>query len=121
MNSRLTTGRYGPWRGPRWRRRRALRGPLEYRLTGGGLYLRVEAKTGFETDNATVPWWMEWLFPKEGPWADPAALHDRLYRSRVERVLADAIFFCALKERGVPRWRRWAMYLGVRWLGKWYR
>lgn len=74
----------------------------------------------FETDLASVPWFLRWLLNRNGKEREPAVLHDYLYRTRkLPRDEADALFRDALKANGVgPVWR--AMYWsGVRGFGWW--
>jgi hypothetical protein len=74
---------------------------------------------GYLTDFASVPrlpvvYWLA------GDTAHEAAvLHDWLYTSgRVTRGKADALFREASAASGVPWWRRWLMWAGVR-VGGW--
>lgn len=117
MNEQLTDGQYGIGLGTK----HMLKVPLFYHLEDRGLSLGVVIRPGFYTDGVTVPRWLRWLFPVGGPWQDPAVVHDYLYSLKIDRTLADAIFFHALKCRGVSRPLRWMMWFAVRWLGKYYR
>ena len=80
---------------------------------------RVTVPKGFRTDFASVPRlpFAYWLFG--GDFDDEAAtVHDFLYTDgKVPRAQADAVFLEALRVLGVPRWRRWPMWLGVRLFG----
>lgn len=70
---------------------------------------------GFRTDLASVPRWplIYWLC---GATSDEAAcIHDFLYSTHeVSRATADAVLREASAVTGVPAWRRWLMYWGVR-------
>lgn len=73
----------------------------------------------FEHDFATKPLW------KLGNWNEPAVFHDWLYTyrpmkpdgTRVSRKEADEIFYCAMLDKHVPKWRAWIMYKAVRVFG----
>lgn len=48
----------------------------------------------------------------------PAVIHDYLYSSKkVKRSQADAVFLEAMEVVGVPWWRRYMMWMGVRTFG----
>ena len=74
---------------------------------------------GFESDGASVPrlFW-RLVFPPTDPVALPAAvIHDWLYREQPEggtRSRADDLFRRLLVADGIPRWRAWLAWLGVR-------
>ena len=44
-------------------------------------------------------------------------IHDWLYTTSDDRKWADRVFMAALKEEGVPRWKRMLMYAAVRAFG----
>ena len=73
---------------------------------------------GFQTDLASVPR-IPFIYDALGSTANEAAvLHDYLYsRHVVDRKTADAIFLEAAKSTGVPWWRRYAMWAGIRLFG----
>ncbi len=75
---------------------------------------------GFRTDFASVPHALTWLVPRTGKHNRAAVLHDYLTRNPqlVTRKDADGIFRRVLRELGVPPFRRWLMYYGVR--AAWY-
>lgn len=104
-------------------------GRQEYRLTepltfgglggfseNGGRYgLRVHVPVGFQTDFASVPRFLWWLFPPQGRGSRAAVVHDYLCVSQAcSRFMADAIFREGMRELGVPWWRRVSMYYAVR-------
>lgn len=70
---------------------------------------------GFQTDLASVPR-LPIVFLLTGDTASQAAaVHDWLYSShQVTRELADAVLREASEVTGVPGWRRWLMWAGVR-------
>lgn len=69
---------------------------------------------GFETDLASIPRWFTPLVPVNGDHRASAIVHDYLVRLEgFHRPLADRIFLEAMKEAGVPGWRRYIMYWAV--------
>lgn len=87
--------------------------PLSYASVAvPGLYT---VPVGFETDLASVPR-LPFLFELCGMTSNEAAvLHDWLYATQpVTRVQADCLLREASKVTGVPCWRRWMMWAGVR-------
>lgn len=75
----------------------------------------VTVPTGFITDFASVPR-LPFVFMFTGDSAHMAAtVHDWLYASHMTtRSQADAVFREAAIETGVPKWRAWVMWAGVR-------
>ena len=90
---------------------------------GKGIEFRVTVPQGFVSDGASIP---RLLWPLLGPPIGsrhliPAIVHDWLCvqaKTYNDRVLADAVFFKMLKEFQVPWWKRTAMFLGVRFYGR---
>ena len=88
-----------------------------------GVTFRVTVPAGFISDGASIP---RLLWSLIGPPIGsnhliPAVVHDYLCeeaRIYPQRLLADAVFFCLLKQHNVPAWKRCLMYLGVRWYGR---
>ncbi|RFP32406.1 DUF1353 domain-containing protein [Duganella sp. BJB476] len=70
---------------------------------------------GFQTDLASVPR-LPVIFLLTGDTSNQAAaVHDYLYSSHeVTREMADAVLREASEVTGVPAWRRWLMWAGVR-------
>ena len=92
--------------------------PFEYHIGSpeSGMVIRVRA--GFKTDFASVPRLFWRIFPPTGTYGKAAVIHDHLYRTALtSRAMADAIFLEAMGVLNVARWKRWAMYLAVRWFG----
>lgn len=83
----------------------------------------VVVPEGFVTDLASVPRFLWTIIPPFGKYTAAAVVHDYLYGvqrigdTAIERVLADRIFMEAMKELGVRRTRRWAMFRAVRMFG----
>jgi hypothetical protein len=73
---------------------------------------------GFQTDLASVPR-LPFVFLLAGDCARQAAVvHDFLYTSHlVDRATADAVLREASAITGVPVWKRWLMWTGVRAFG----
>jgi len=73
---------------------------------------------GFLTDLASVPrpFWV--LIPPDGEYTAAAVVHDLLYSIQDrKRSEADAIFLWAMRDLGVPTWKRLIMYRAVRFGG----
>jgi hypothetical protein len=81
---------------------------------------RVEIPEGFVTDFASIPRFLWFMVPPFGRHAPAAVIHDYLYASGQPgaRRYADFLFREAMKESGVPAWRRNLMYMAVRLGGK---
>lgn len=75
----------------------------------------ITVPAGFVTDFASVPR-LPLIYALFGDTSHEAAVvHDWLYKSKiVERPVADAVLKEACSVAGIPAWRRWGMYLGVR-------
>ncbi len=75
---------------------------------------------GFYTDFASVPR-IGIVYAMLGDTAhQPAVVHDWLYYSAlVPRAVADKVMLEAMNVIGIPFWRRWPIYAGVR-MGGWY-
>jgi hypothetical protein len=72
---------------------------------------------GFDCDLATIPKFMQWLYPKDGKsYAHAAMVHDMLCRKShpASWYLADKVFYLSLKDSGVWFLRRRTMFNYVR-------
>ena len=80
--------------------------------------IKVPAK--FITDFASVPRFFWRLCPPTGKgYTGAAVIHDFLYRQPMySRLMADAVFLEAMEVGGVPRWKRWTMFMAVRLFGR---
>lgn len=79
----------------------------------------LTVQKGFQTDFASIPRGLWNILPKLDRHLLAAVLHDYLYKTAlVSRPEADAIFLDAMRDLGVPGWKRWAMYLAVRLFGR---
>lgn len=75
---------------------------------------------GFKTDFASVPR-IGIIYAMLGDTAhEPAVVHDWLYYSGlISRKESDQVLLEAMAVIGLPAWRRWPIYWGVR-MGGWY-
>ncbi len=95
--------------------------------------LRFTIPKGFRHDGASIPriaWTISGLTP-DGLLRAAALLHDALYRYagrmpesmgpaiEISRSDADTAFYELMVEAGVPRWRAWVAWAGVRVGGRW--
>lgn len=72
---------------------------------------------GQDTDFASVPTGITWLISRYGRWTKAAILHDYLWRQApngITKQEADGIFRRALRELGVPMYKRHIMWSAVR-------
>lgn len=78
---------------------------------------------GFESDLASLPWWLGWMFPRYSEIrARSAVPHDLFYRLQlddVSRQAADRMFFRDLMIQNAYVHRAILMYYGLRMFG-WY-
>jgi hypothetical protein len=90
-----------------------LAAPLVYQSDVAGLTITVPS--GFKTDLASVPR-IPIAYELCGDTSSKAAVvHDFLYSTHlVDRATADAVLKEASAVTGVPAWRRWLMWAGVR-------
>lgn len=75
----------------------------------------IDVPAKYETDLASVPRWPI-VFLMDGESAqEPAVIHDYLYSTGIlPRAVADNVLLEAMKLTGVPWWRRYSIYWGVR-------
>lgn len=91
---------------------------LNLPFTGGLFRLRVPAE--FETDYASIPRILWWLFPHD-ECAEAAVFHDWLYeRTDLDRFFADSILRLVMKLTDKPWLMRVLFFWGVR-CGGWRR
>lgn len=93
--------------------------PLTFRLRMGRGHICTTVPAGFVTDGASVPRILWPIFNPFGEYFRAAVMHDFLYSTAGDcsRFLADSLFREAMKELGVPIWRRVVMYYAVRAFG----
>lgn len=80
---------------------------------------QVMVLKGFDFDFASIPKIITNILPKSGQEYDRAAcLHDALYASRwLPKAECDRLFYDAMIEDGVSKYRAWSMYQAVKWFG----
>lgn len=83
------------------------------------LNMTISVPAGFVTDFASVPKALWWLLPPTGCYGKAAVIHDYLYRTygASSKIVADAIFYEAMKALGVNALVRGVMYLAVHFFG----
>ena len=90
--------------------------PLLYQSDVAGQGIAVPA--GFQTDLASVPRLPVVYLLAGGTSSEAAVVHDYLYSTKkVPRATADAVLREASAVTGVPAWRSWLMWAGVRAFG----
>jgi hypothetical protein len=90
-----------------------LTAPLVYQSDVAKMTFTVPA--GFITDLASVPRWPIAYMLAGGTSNEASVVHDFIYSTHpVDRVTADAVLKEASAVTGVPAWRRWMMWAGVR-------
>lgn len=99
---------------------------LKYQTPAGQI---LKVPRGFRCDLASIPRVFQLLIPVNDRHRQAATLHDWLYHLQghinghdFTREQCDLIFLTAMQETGVPRWKRYSMFLAVRiggW-GAWY-
>ncbi len=85
---------------------------------------QITVEKDFDTDFASLPFPLNLFYSKYGKYALPAAVHDKLYRTKeFGKIMADAVFYQAMKEEGVKLFTRLLFYIGLILLGwyGWYR
>jgi hypothetical protein len=84
-----------------------------------GADVKVEVPQGFVTDFASIPAPLQLIVQPFGRHAPAAVLHDYLYAigQKKARALADRLFLNAMKDAGVPAFRRSLMFRMVRLFG----
>lgn len=75
----------------------------------------IDVPKGFETDLASVPRWPI-VFLMDGETSqEPAVIHDYLYATGLlPRKLCDEVLLESMTLTGVPWWRKYSIYWGVR-------
>jgi hypothetical protein len=99
---------------------RILKEDVKFLLSTGEL---LTIKAGFEWDEVSVPYLLQWAFPKSGKYAYSAMVHDALYyASHRSQKFADDEFKKWMNATGSinenQSWLRWAfvrMFGGIYW------
>ena len=132
----------GPGKPYLWTMTRELTWTGTFRGKVGRLLVPATVGAPFETDLASVPRFLTWLFPRYGKYTKAAVLHDYLCQSAGKETIAvyptrdeggdaatagpellrlrdrsdaDEIFRLVMTELGVPWARRWLMWSAVSW------
>jgi hypothetical protein len=83
----------------------------------------IDVTIGFQTDFASVPRLLWWVFPPWGTYGNAAVIHDWLYWTQriagkeVAHEDADRIFDEAMGVLNVDRVTRWCLFHAVLWFG----
>lgn len=81
-------------------------------------HIQIHVPVGFVTDFASIPRLARLIIPKLGKYTKASVLHDHAYQTQVmTRKQADVMFKDGMRELGVVKWKRWAMWLAVRLAG----
>jgi hypothetical protein len=88
-----------------------------YEVGKSGIIVAIPA--GFVTDYASIPRPLWTIASPQSDYSEAAIIHDYLYWTQsCTRLQADNIFLIAMKEDGVGRFKRWAVYRAVRGAGQ---
>jgi len=100
--------------------------PFTYRYRRLGRKFTLTVPAGFETDFASIPQPFHVIISKLGRHNKAAVIHDAIYQGAHKlqsslgypmvftRRQADLIFLDGMEDLGVPVWKRYVMYFGVR-------
>jgi len=73
---------------------------------------------GFEWDEASIPWYVRWLFPKSGKYSTSALVHDALYYlTKHDRLFVENEFRLWMKSCKLKKWQIFCRYWGVKLFG----
>lgn len=89
--------------------------PYKWILQHDLVYEGHTVGNGFDTDLASVPQPITWLFPRYGLYTKAAIVHDHICRNSGDRFAADRVFLEAMKGSHVPYLRRNIMWAAVNW------
>ncbi len=94
--------------------------PYSYLSRINHMDVMVDVPAGFVTDFASIPAFAQFLIQPFGRHAPAAVIHDFLYAigTPKARKYADLLFLHAMRDAGVPAFRRRLMYAAVK-LGGW--
>ena len=98
--------------------------PVSISMTWGHTQVARWINADFSWDGATIPRWLWWLMghPLSMQLRWSSLWHDigcREAQCIEDRTIADAVFLRLLREAGVGKYRRRAMWLAVRIYGVW--
>lgn len=96
-------------------RYRMLMCDVDFELSDGRI---LQLQEGIYWDENTVPYVLQWAFPKSGMYAVPALVHDALYfHTQGQRGLADKEFYKWMRALGTCRFQSKMRYWMVRLFG----
>jgi hypothetical protein len=92
---------------------------ISHDMLPGGVHLSRPEDVGSSWDGASIPRYMRWIIghPLSPELRQASYWHDRICEGSEtpeDRMVADAVFLLLLQRANVSRWRRWAMWLAVR-------
>lgn len=78
---------------------------------------------GMVWDENSIPYLLQWAFPKSGKYAIPALIHDALYfDTTTSQKFADDEFKLWMKWLKISSFQIWFRYNAVRWFGgRWWK
>lgn len=80
---------------------------------------KIVVPAGYITDLATIPRPLWSIFPPHDVYAKAAILHDFLYDNAIgSKAEADLVFHEAMLVLGIPKWKAFIFYWGVRLFGR---
>jgi hypothetical protein len=82
--------------------------------TPGEFGMVIIVPKGTQSDLASIPRALWPIMPPDGPYQEAAVVHDWMYAAGYSRWWADAIFRYIMEATGIPLWKRWVMWAGVR-------
>lgn len=99
---------------------RMLMSSCEFELSDGKI---LSIAPGMYWDENSVPYILQWAFPKSGMYAIPALIHDALYfETSTTQRYADNEFKLWMQALEVSKWQVWFRYWAVRVFGGgWWR
>lgn len=88
--------------------------PIGYRIEG----YKIDCEEGFETDFASIPWFIFFLNPKNGKWKKASVIHDKACIMASNKYLtyydADSIFYYAMLDDNASKFTASFFYFWVR-------
>lgn len=79
----------------------------------------ITVPEGTKTDFASVPGWLRFIFPPDGPYLKAAVVHDYYYSRAIgTKQEADHLFKDGMLALKIPRFKRFFLYHGAKYWGK---
>lgn len=98
-----------------WQLQRVGRRDFRWFVSHDNFHCESVVREGYKTNFASVPRFFWRILPPDGQYRKAAIVHDAMYDvGEPSRWLADAIFYEAMSELGVPLWKRFLMWFFVR-------